>query len=118
MVNKIIILILFATLFACSTNRDAKLSISKIDKNRTIEGIYFEDVEITNSGEVPALFVILIGRAYIKGQEIQTVEKGFGDIYPNEKKTYSMAYHNLGKSDPDSIVYRITYSQSDSNPIR
>ncbi len=118
MINKIIILLLFVSLFACSTNKDAKLSISKIEKNRTSEGVYYENIELINTGEVPALFVILIGKAYFKGQEIQSVEKGFGDIYPNEKKTYPMAYHNLGKSEPDSVVYRITYSQSDGNPIR
>jgi len=118
MINKILILLLFVSLFACTTNKDAKLSISKIEKNRTSEGVYYENIELINTGEVPALFVILIGKAYFKGQEIQSVEKGYGDIYPSEKKTFPMSYHNLGKSDPDSVVYRITYSQSDSNPIR
>ena len=116
--NKIIIILFFLSLFACSTNKDAKLSVNKIEKNRTAEGVYFENVELINTGEVPALFVILIGKAYYKGQEIQTVEKGYGDIYPNETKSFPMAYHYLGKNEPDSVVYRITYSQSDNNPIR
>lgn len=115
---KLSLIVFLISLFGCSTNRDAKLSIIKIDKQRTSEGVYYENVEIKNSGEVPALFVILIGKAYLKGQEIQSVEKGYGDIYPNETKSFPIAYHNLGKNDPDSIVYRMTYSQSDSNPIR
>lgn len=115
---KLSLIIFFISLFACSTNRDAKLSITKIEKQRTSEGVYFENVEITNSGEVPALFVILIGKAYLKGQEIQSIEKGYGDIYPNETKRFPIAYHNLGRNEPDSIVYKMTYSQSDSNPIR
>lgn len=118
MVNKIIILILLFSFLACNTSKDAKLSISKIEKKRTAEGIYYENVDIINTGEVPALFVILIGKAYQMGREVQAVEKGYGDIYPGETKTFPIAYHNLGKNDPDSIVYRITYSQSDSNPIR
>jgi hypothetical protein len=118
MINKILILILLMSLFACSSNKDAKLSINKIEKKRTTEGVYYENVDIINTGEVPALFVILIGKAYWQGKELQTVEKGYGDIYPGETKTFPIAYHNLGKNDPDSIIYRITYSQSDNNPIR
>lgn len=118
MIYKFILIILLFASTACSTNKEANLKVNKIEKMRTELGVYYENVELINTGEIPALFVILIGKAYYKGVEVETVEKGFGDLYPNEKKSYPMTYSNLGRSEPDSVVYRITYSQSENSPVR
>ncbi len=112
------LLLILAIFIGCSTKKDALLSISKIEKKRDIDGTYYQDVSINNRGEMPALFVILIGNAYSNGKIIQTVEKGFGDIYPNETKTFPLFYQYVGHLDPDSVNYSITYSQSDNSPIR
>lgn len=44
------------------------------------------DVSIKNTGEQPAYFVILIAQAFKNGNDIQRVEKGFGDIFPMPRK--------------------------------
>ncbi len=111
-------LIFFILLVSCSQQKEASVSIVKIEKGRDANQIYYENVELLNDGEQPAYFVILIGKVYNKGSEIQFIEKGYGDIWPQESKTFKMSYDKIAFIPPDSIIYRITYSQSDINPVK
>lgn len=111
------VLLLLVGISSCS-QRDARVFISNKTAGRTQLGVYYENVELKNDGEQPAYFVILMSTAYLKNSEIQYIEKGYGDIFPDETKTYTLTFDKLGLNNPDSIVYKITYSQSNINVIK
>jgi hypothetical protein len=115
---KFISVLLLLVIFSACSQRDARVFISKNTNSRTAAGIYIENIELKNDGEQPAYFVILMSTAYLNNKEVQYIEKGYGDIFPNETKTYTLTFDKLGLNNPDSIVYRITYSQSNINPIK
>ena len=115
---KIITILLLFILISCSIQKDAHVLIEKINKGKNTQGHYYEEVFLVNDGEQPAYFVILIGKAYKNGNELQRIEKGYGDIWPQESKSYTLTYNNLGFSEPDSITYQITYSQGNINPVK
>jgi len=118
MKNKILIILSILLIFSCTKLKDANLEITSKSSGRDDKNFYFEVVEITNNGEQPAYFVILIGKAFLSGNLIQTLEKSYGDIFPNQKKELKFTYDKLGLKNPDSIVYQITYSQSTNYPLR
>jgi len=47
-----------------------------------------------------------------------SLEKSYGDIFPNKKKEFKLTYDKLGIKKADSIVYQITYSQSTNYPLK
>jgi len=118
MKNKILIILSILLIFSCTKLKDANLEITNKTIGRDEKNLYYEILEVTNNGEQPAYFVILIGKAFLSGNLIQTLEKSYGDIFPNQKKELKFTYDKLGLKNPDSIVYQITYSQSTNYPLR
>jgi hypothetical protein len=114
---KFISLQLICVIIISCSQRDARVFVSNKTVGRTSTGIYFENIELKNDGEQPAYFVILMSTAYLKNNQVQYIEKGYGDIFPDESKTYTLTFDKLGLNNPDSIIYKITYSQSNINPI-
>jgi hypothetical protein len=117
-VLKFISLLLLISINSACSQKDARVFVLNKTNGRTSSGVYFENVELKNDGEQPAYFVILMSTAYFNNREAQYIEKGYGDIFPDETKTYTLTFDKLGVNTPDSIVYRITYSQSNINPIK
>lgn len=118
MKNKILITLSIFLIFSCTKLKDANLEITNKTIGRDEKNLYYEIVEVTNKGEQPAYFVILIGKAFSNGNIIQILEKSYGDIFPNQKKEFKLTYDKLGFKNPDSILYQITYSQSTNYPIK
>ncbi len=115
---KILLILLVILLSNCTRLADANLQITNKVTGRDEKNQYYEIVEITNKGEQPAYFVILIGKAYLGGKLIQNVERSYGDIFPAQKREYKLVYNLLGLNQPDSIIYNITYSQSSNYPLK
>ncbi len=95
---------------ACTLQKEAFIFIDGKSAGRTNDGLYYLDVKVKNSGEQPGYFVILIAQAYQKGQEVQRIEKGYGDVFPNATKEMRLIFDRIGVTEPDSVSLNITYS--------
>ncbi len=109
----ILILLLLLQISSCTLQKEAFVFVDKKVEGRTSEGYYYLDVVLKNTGEQPAYFVILISQAYLDGNQIQRIEKGYGDIFPNGSKEKRLIFDKLGLSTPDSVSLKITYSPVD-----
>jgi hypothetical protein len=105
----LIVLILIISV-SCTLQKEAFVFVDNRESGRTGTGEYYLDVTVKNTGEQPAYFVILISEAYLNGNMIQRIEKGYGDIFPGASKKMRMTYDKLGLSEPDSVSLQITYS--------
>lgn len=111
MKKALMIILLFLTVLPfCSLQKEAFVFIDKKTEGRTSEGLYYLDITIKNTGEQPAYFVILIAQAYFNQKEVQRIEKAYGDIFPNGNKQQRLIFENLGINEPDSVIFKITYS--------
>ncbi|MFA5511632.1 MAG: hypothetical protein WC313_04205 [Candidatus Kapaibacterium sp.] len=107
---RLIFTALIIIMCSCTLQKEAFVFIKSKTPGRTQEGLYYMDVSIKNTGEQPAYFVILIAQAFKNGNDIQRVEKGFGDIFPNAEKEMRVTFDRIGFTEPDSVTMKITYS--------
>lgn len=118
MKSKLIYLFIIIILIcSCEPKQDPKIIVSKKTFGFAESGHYFADVTLKNVGEIPAYFVILIATAYTDGNEIQRVERGYGDIFPNGEKSYRLIFDRFRLNPPDTINLEITFSHSISNSV-
>lgn len=106
----LLILMMILIFGSCTLQKEAFVFVDSKKEGRTLEGFYFLDVRVKNSGEQPAYYVILISQVFLKGKEIQRIEKGYGDLFPGSAKEMRLIFEKLGNSDPDSVGLKLTYS--------
>lgn len=104
------ILLALVVISACTLQKEAFIFIESKSEGRTFEGTYYLDVKLKNSGEQPGYFVILIAQAYKDGNDVQRIEKGYGDIFPGATKEMRLIFDRVGVINPDSVSLKITYS--------
>jgi hypothetical protein len=99
-------------LLSCTLQTEPKVIISERLEGRTADNKYYADISLKNEGEQPAYFVILISLAYQKGKEIERKENAYGDIFNGVVKKNRVIFANIGFENPDSVIFKITYSLS------
>jgi hypothetical protein len=118
MINKLIYLfIIIIFIYSCEPKKDPKVIVSEKSFGFSESGHYFADVTLKNVGEIPAYFVILIASAHSGEKEIQRIERGYGDIFPNSTKSNRLIFDKYRLSTPDTVKFEITFSHSISYSI-
>jgi hypothetical protein len=116
--NKLIyIFIIILIICSCEPKKDPKVIVSEKKFGFVESGHYFADVTLKNVGGIPAYFVILIATAYTGGNEIQRVERGYGDLFPNGEKSFRIIFDKYRLNPPDTVNFEITFSHSISNSV-
>lgn len=101
------IMLLIFIIVSCEVQKPPKVIVTS--KSSGFSTNYYFDIELKNVGEQPAYFVIIIASALNSNNEvIQTVEKAYGDLFPDESESKRLIFSKIYR-EPDSLDIDITF---------
>lgn len=100
-------ILLFLITVSCEMQKPPKVIVNS--KSSGFSTNFYFDIELKNVGEQPAYFVVMIATALnSENQIIQTVEKSYGDLFPDEAVSKRLNFNQVFR-EPDSLDIDITY---------
>lgn len=107
---KYIYIVLLLFLLSCETQERADIRVESKQFGRDNYGIFYMDIKLRNHGEQPASFVTVIAEPVEKGEVLDRIEYGIGDIFPGKSEESRIKFPDIGFAQPDDVLTEVTYN--------